>query len=244
MKTKLIILIALIFCLSTTIEAQDPAQKLMQGLMGKGKLDESKLPETYVFDWEFKTEIKTGENESMEMNYLINSKGKDYFGMEFSSLELKGNGTMLMVMDAKEKIMTMFMDMNGQKMAQMSVIKDQKPGKNDPKYSYKEIGTKTILGFTCYGLEVENADYKSEIYFTLDAPVNFSAFFAFSNNKNAPKGFDPALLKVLKEDALLMEMTATHKKKKKQNYTMTAISLEEKNSDIKRSAYQFMKLGF
>ena len=41
MKIKLTILIALIFCLSTTIEAQDPTQKIMQGLLGKGKLDES-----------------------------------------------------------------------------------------------------------------------------------------------------------------------------------------------------------
>jgi len=243
MKTKLTILIALSFCLSTAIEAQDPTQKMMQGLMGKGKLDESKLPDAYVFDWEFKTEIKTGEDESMKMNYLINSNSKDYFGMEFSSKELKGKGTMLMVMDAKQQITTMFMDMNEQKMAQMTKIKDQKLGKNEPKYSYKEIGTKTILGYTCYGMQVENADYKTDIYFTLDAPVNFSAFFAFANNKNAPNGFDPALLKVLKEDAILMEMTATHKKKKKQNYTMTAVSLEEKETVLTKSDYQFMSFG-
>ena len=106
----------------------------------------------------------------------------------------------------------MFMEMNGQKMAQIKKSQE-KPNKKEP-YSFKEIGSKTILGYTCYGMQVENADYIADIYFTLDAPVNFSAFFAFANNKKGPKGFDPAILQVMKEDALLMEMSGTGKKKR------------------------------
>ena len=198
------------------------------------------MPDAYIFDWEFKTEIKTAKKESMEMNYLINSNSKDYFGMEMSSKELKGQGTMSIVMDAKQKTMAMFMAMSGQKMVQLSKIPESKSNKNEPKYSYKEIGTKTILGYECYGMEIEDADYIANIYFTLDAPVNFSAFFAFSNNKNSPKGFDPALLQVLEEDALLMEMTATHKKKSKQSFTMTAKSLEKKETKINPKEYRTM----
>ncbi|MCF7561728.1 DUF4412 domain-containing protein [Sabulilitoribacter multivorans] len=243
MNTKNITLIVLSLCFSMSVMAQDPTKKIMQGLMGKNKLDTKKLPDVYEFDWEFKTEIKTGKDETMQMNYLINSDSKDYFGLQMSSEELKGKGTMQMVMDSKEKVTVMYMDMNGQKMAQMNKMPEQKANKNNPKYSYKEIGTKTILGFTCYGMQIENGDYINDIYFTLDAPVNFSAFFAFANNKNAPKGFDPALLQVLEEDALLMEMTGTHKKKSKNNFTMTAISLEEKNTEIKKEDYQFMSFG-
>lgn len=147
---------------------------------------------------------------------------------------------MSIVMDAKQKTMAMFMAMSGQKMVQLSKIPESKSNKNEPKYSYKEIGTKTILGYECYGMEVEDADYIANIYFTLDAPVNFSAFFAFSNNKNGPKGFDPALLQVLEEDALLMEMTATHKKKSKQSFTMTALSLEKKETKINTKEYRAM----
>lgn len=244
MKTKIIILVAFCFCLSTTIEAQDPTQKALQGLLGSKKLDASKLPDAYIFNWEFKTEIKTEKEDPMEMNYLINSNSEDYIGMEISSEELQGMGKMRMVMDAKEKIIVMFMAMNGQNMAQMSKIPALNSNNKEPKYSYKEIGTKTILGYTCYGIEVENGDYKANIYYTLDAPINFSAFSAFSNNKNGPKGFDPALLKVLEEDALLMEMTGTHQKKSKQNFTMTALSLKEKKTEIIKGEYQFMKLGF
>ncbi|WOD43808.1 DUF4412 domain-containing protein [Hwangdonia lutea] len=243
MKTKFIILITLCFFFSMPVKAQDPTKKIMQGLLGKGKLDESKLPDAYTFDWEFKTEIKTAKNDPMQMDYLINSNSKNYFGMVMSSKELKGKGTMRIVMDSKEKISIMFMNMNGQNMAQMTKIKDQKSSKKEPKYSFKEIGTKTILGYTCYGMQMENADFITNVYFTLDAPVNFSAFFAFSNNKNNPKGFDPALLKVLEEDALLMEINAQHKKKKKQSFTMTAISLKEKKTEIKKEDYQFMSFG-
>lgn len=240
MKTRIVLLITLCFFISIPIEAQKPTQKLLRGIMGSKKTDTSKLPDAYKFDWEFKTEIKSAKNETIKMNYLINSNSKDYFGMELSSKELKGQGTMRMVMEVKQKIMIMFMAMQGQKMAQVTKIPNKKSSKKEPNYSFKEIGTKTILGYTCYGIEVENADYIASLYFTLDAPVNFSAFFAFANNKNGPKGFDPALLKVLKEDALLMEINAKHKKKSKQSFTMTAISLEEKETIIKTREYQIM----
>lgn len=203
------------------------------------------LPESYAFDWEYKTELKSSKDEAMDMNYLIASNSKDYFGMEMSNKELKGKGKMIMVMDNKQKQNIMFMDMSGQKMAQttkMSEIKEN--NKKDPEYSFKEIGSKTILGYESYGMEIENADYIATVYFTLDAPVSFSAFFAFANNKNAPKGFDPALLQVLEEDALIMEMTAVNKKKKNESFTMTAISLEQKETTIKTRDYQIMNMGF
>ena len=212
-------------------------------MAGAKKMDVSNIPESYDFDWEFKTELKMDKGDTMEMNYLINSDSNDYFGMEISTEELKEMGTVRMVMDTKEENMIMFMNMNGQNMAQITKIKEHKSNKKDPEFSFKEIGAKTILGFKCYGIKVENGDYISDIYFTLDAPVSFSAFSAFSNNKKGPKGFDPALLKVLEEDALLMEMTATHKKKSKQNFTMTALSLEEKSTELKKEDYQFMSFG-
>lgn len=201
------------------------------------------MPEAYAFDWEYKTELKSSKDEAMDMNYLIASNSKDYFGMEMSSKELKGKGKMIMVMDNKQKQNIMFMDMSGQKMAQTTKMSELKGNnKKDPEYSFKEIGSKTILGYESYGMEIENADYIATVYFTLDAP-SFSAFFAFANNKNAPKGFDPALLQVLEEDALIMEMTAVNKKKPKENFTMTAISLEQKETTIKTSDYQVMNMG-
>jgi hypothetical protein len=207
-------------------------------------IDPAKLPEQYQFNWELKTEIISGKDQAAEFNYLINDNTTDYFGLEMSSEELKGQGTMYMVMDNLQKTNIMFMDMNGQKMGQIHKMPELKEGKNKSNMSFKEIGTKEILGFTCYGIEVEDQSYIGQLYFTLDAPINFSAIFAMANNKNAPKGFDPALLQVLQEDALLLEMNMTNKKKSKESYTMTSISLEKKNTELHKKDYQFMKMGF
>ena len=244
MKTKIMFLAALCCFLYTPVEAQNPAQKALQNLMGSKKIDASTIRDVYTFNWIFKTELKSEKGDPMEMNYLINSDSNEYFGMEMSSKELKEMEKMRMVMDAKERILTIFMEMNGQKMAQLSKIPEEKENAKKPEQSFKEIGTRTILGYLCYGIEVENGDYISQIYFTLDAPINFSAFSAFANNKNGPKGFDPALLKVLEEDALLMEMTATHKKKSKNNFTITALSLEEEPTELKKADYQIINMGF
>ncbi|MFC4721382.1 DUF4412 domain-containing protein [Geojedonia litorea] len=204
----------------------------------------TQILDQYEFNWELKTVMTSGKDQTAEFNYLINSNTTDYSGLEMSSEELKGQGTMYMVMDNLQKTNIMFMDMNGQKMAQVHKMPELKEGKNKSNVSFKEIGTKEILGFTCYGIEVEDQQYKGQLYFTLDAPVNFSAFFAMANNKSAPKGFDPALLQVLKEDALLMEMTMQHKQKSKENYAMRAISLEQKKKELSKKDYQLMKMGF
>ena len=62
---SLIILITLCFFYNMPVKAQDPTKKIMQGLFGKGKLDDSKLPDAYTFDWEFKTEIKSAINKNV-----------------------------------------------------------------------------------------------------------------------------------------------------------------------------------
>jgi hypothetical protein len=211
--------------------------------MSKGD-DTANLPDHYEFNWELKTVISSGKDDMGEINYLINSNTKDYFGMEMSSEELKGQGEMVMVMDNIRKKNVMFMEMNRQKMGQIHKMAEIKESKNKSTMGFKEIGTKEILGYTCYGIEVEDQTYIGQLYFTLDAPVNFSALFAMANNKNGPKGFDPALLQVLQEDALLLEMNMTNKKKSKESYTMTSVSLEKKYTQLSKKDYQFMKMGF
>ena len=204
----------------------------------------AQLRDQYEFNWELKTQLTSAENQTVEFNYLINDKTTDYFGLEMSNEELKGQGKMYMVMDNKQKKNIMFMEMNGQKMGQIHKMPEVKPAKNKSDMSFKEIGTKEILGFTCYGIEVEDQSYKGQLYFTLDAPVSFSALFAMANNEKAPKGFDPALLQVLKEDALLMEMNMTHKSKSKENFSMHVLSLEQKKMNLSKKDYQFMNMGF
>lgn len=227
-----------------------PANPTMSGMnpFGSGKAPDH-LPDAYAFDWEFKTKIniegkKKKDNAELEMNYFIN-ENKDYYAVEYESEELvKSGGKATMIFDFKSEAMVMLSEYDKQKMAMLMAMKD--PSKKEVKeedrnYTYKEIGTKTILGYECYGMQIENKESVVTMYFTLDAPVNFSAFFAFSS-KAAPKGFsDPQLFDILKEEALLMEMDMVDKKGK-QNMQMTAISLEKNPNRFNTAEYQFMKI--
>ena len=241
MKTKIAIFFLLGIFVYMNINAQ-VKPKLLESIMGKKKPDPSKLPEMYEFQWEFKTVLKSADNEEMNMDYLIHSDSV-YFGMQLGSKEYKDMDFMCIVTDPRIETSATFMSSKNQKMAMLSKLPDEGSKKEEEeKMSFKEIGTKEILGYLCYGIEVENADYKGTMYFTLDAPVSFSAIFAYSQ-KETPKGFDPALMQVLKEEALLMEMNFENKKKKKQSFTMTAESLEKKETVINTSEYQVMS-GF
>lgn len=226
-------------------DASNEARQASTGFnpMASKNIDTSVLPASYMFDWEFKTEMSSSEGDHVQMNYLLNSDNNDYAGMEMSTEESRQQGTVRMVMDANAGAIIMFMDGNGQKMAQMSKLPDPKEKNSNEEFTYKEVGTKTILGYECFGIEVEDKGYKATMYYTLDAPISFNAFFSFSK-KGAPKGFDPALMKVMKEEALLMEMHAVNKKKSDESYTLTAVSLNKKDTSIKKEDYQFMQMGF
>jgi len=251
MRTKIILTIVLCISISISMEAQDPTQKILQDIMGGKNKKAENLPDTYAFDWEFKTNMelvgkKKSENGTYAMNYFIN-KNNDYYAIEYENEEIKqAGGKSVLVLDFTSEAMVILSEYGGQKMAMLTKLKDplkKKIKDKDRNYTYKEVGTKTILGYECYGIEIENKNSISTLWFTLDAPVNFSAYFAFSSEA-APKGFsDPQLFDVLKDEALLMEMHMSSKKKK-QSMTMTAISLEEKKIEFHKKDYQFMKIGF
>jgi len=251
MNTKTLLLIILCFFISTSMKAQDPTQEILKGIMGGKNKKAEALPETYAFNWEFKTNMeievkKKSDNGIYPMNYLVNTNN-DYYAIEYENEDIKkSGGRSVMVFDFKSEAMVMFANYGSQNMGMISKLKDpkQKPIKDkDRNYTYKEIGTKTILDYECYGIEVENKNSLVTLWFTLDAPVNFSAFFAFSSEA-APKGFsDPQLFDVLKEEALLMEMHMIDKKKN-QSMKMIPISLEQKKMEFHKKDYQFMKMGF
>ena len=222
MKTKIIIVMLLCFCISISVNAQDPTQKILKGIMGGKNKKAENLPDTYAFEWEFKTNMeitgkKKSKNVNYDMNFLLNTN-KDYYAMQVDSEEMKKMGSPPMIFDFKSEVLVMFMSMGGQQKAMLQKLKDPASKKirdKDRNYTYKEIGTKTILEYECYGMEIENKNSLVTLWFTLDAPVNFSAFFAFSSEA-APEGFsDPQLFDVLKEEALLMEMEMINKKKKR-----------------------------
>ena len=127
MNSKLTLSILLYFCICTSVKAQDPTQEILKGTMGSSKSAE-KLPETYAFNWEFKTNMeitskKKSNNANYDMNFLLNTN-KDYYGMQLDSEEMKKMGSPPMVFDFKSEVFVMFMSYGGQNKAMLQKLKD------------------------------------------------------------------------------------------------------------------------
>lgn len=231
MKTKILILIVLSLGLILPIQAQQPNLKSLLG--GKKNV---KLPASYQFEWKYKVNITTKGNQKLDMTYLIKPNA-NYFGVQMESKEAKQMDFMCIVADMNLNSFTMFMESAGRKMAMpQGIPKDFGKKAKDPNYTYKEIGTKEILGYKCFGMQIEDDDYIATIYYTIEAPISFKQLFHYSKDA-APKGFDPALIEVLKDEALVMEMNAEHKKKKKESFTLNAVSLKKETTSINTKEY-------
>ncbi len=246
--TKTILIIVSCLILSAT-HAQSLGSKL-GGLIGKSaKLKPEMLPESYEFNWLFKTIIKDGKGNESNMDFMFMDGDVEYYGMEMSNEQLKNQGQMFVVTDRGREISTMFMikgaGNTGENMAQMVSMPEevlQADGKIDGgDYTFNELPPKVILNYNCKGIQMENEDYVMTMYYATDAPVSFFKVFG-DDKKSVPKGFDPRMLDQLK-DGLVMEMICTNKKKDKFSFTLTAQSLESKEMSIHRKDFQFMN-GF
>jgi hypothetical protein len=81
------------------------------------------------------------------------------------------------------------------------------------------------------------------VYHAKDAPISLSNFFggsSASKNLELPD-LDPRLLKQF-ENGLVMEMQYADKKKQKNNFTITAQSLEKVPSKIIKADYKSMNM--
>jgi hypothetical protein len=182
----------------------------------------------------------------MDMNFLINTKNANYNGSEYIDSKLKNQGTMTMVFDLNLNIMAMFMEgQDNQKMVQIMPVPEVNNTNTKVDFTIKELPSKTILGFTCIGLQLENEKYIINIYHAKNTPITLSNFFGFGGSKgskdlNLPD-VDPRLLKQF-ENSLVMEMQYEDKKKKKNNFVITAKSIEKTPSTIKTKDYQSLNM--
>ena len=217
-------------------------KKMMESETGTS-VDPSILPDTYDFDWKYSMQMQTKDG-SFILNYFLKPNAK-YFG---SKPDMKQSGTMgdmYTVMDMDRNINTVFMDMNGQRIAMASSIPMDMDFESEEdtsdKYNFKEIGTKEILGYKCQGFSMENSETKMIIYAAMEAPVSFSQIFGVKT-ENAPKGFNPKWLNKM-ENSLVMEVQYQDKKKKKNSLIMRCISLKEEFFSIDKNDYEFMDMG-
>jgi len=217
-------------------------KKMMKSNTGSS-VDPSILPETYDFDWKYTMQMQTKEGSFIIIYYL--KPDVKYFASKPDMKQSGGVGDMYTVMDLDRNINTMFMDMNGQRMAMATTIPMdmdfEDEGSIADDYTFKEIGSKEIMGYTCQGFSMENSEIKMKIYAAMEAPVSFSQIYGMKTDK-APKGFNPKWLDKM-ENSLVMEVQYQDKKKKKNAMKMRCISLNEEFFSIDKNEYEFMDMG-
>ena len=207
------------------------------------KVTANDLPQSYDFDWQLETEmvLNTRKKEVMDMTFLI-KEGATYQATQIAQKESRDMGNSTMLFDSNLNTMVMFMEAQGQKLMKIHPIPE--PTQSNSKIDYKitELASKTILGFSCKGIQLEDDKYIFKVYHATNAPVTLSNFLSFSGNKNMElPDIDPKILSQF-SNGLILEMEMIDKKKSKNNVTITAKALKNDPISIMKSEYKTMNL--
>jgi hypothetical protein len=191
------------------------------------KVDMSKLPASYNFDYRYALKMTTQEGE-IDFDYYL-SKTEPYMGAKMNM-----GMEMSMVFDEGNKVMLTFV--NGMPMAtemDLSDALDDEDKNLNNNYTFKELPNREFLGYDCIGREMENDEYKFIIYIAPDMEAGFGSMFK-SDHANIP----PAMQKFAGEyeNGLMMYMEMVDKKNKKRKNTsgtMECVAFEPSDLVIK-----------
>ncbi|MDO6518501.1 DUF4412 domain-containing protein [Zobellia uliginosa] len=208
--------------------------------MGGQQVDPSTLPSSYEFEWRYTLQMSHSKGD-IKMHYFLSEEGGAFGSRPEMSQGGTPMGNMLMVMDPTLSTTIILMDNGGKKTGTVmsnpditgAVSKESDTGD----YEFREIGTKTILGYTCQGFQIENKDALTTMYVAFDTPVSFDNMYSGSNAKQLPKGFDPKWLDRIGDNSLVMEIDFKNKRKPKQSAMMTCVALEKEPLNINIPAY-------
>ncbi|MBD0823148.1 hypothetical protein [Aestuariibaculum marinum] len=205
------------------------------------KVTANDLPESYDFDWIYQTEMLMGDKkkEKMDMEFLI-KEGANYQATKMIDEKNKDMGNATMLFDSELNTMVMFMEAQGNKMLQLYPIPEVKNQDVKTDYKITDLPSKTILNYTCNGLQMENDKYIIKVYHTKHESISLGNFLNFggSQKMNLPD-IDSRILEQF-SNGLIMEMDMVDKKKSKNNMNITAKSLSKQPTKISKNEYQVM----
>ena len=200
----------------------NPDIRALMSPTGK-KVDMSKLPNSYDFDYRYALKITTNDG-VIDFDYYLN-KNKPYMGAKMNMGQ-----DMMMVFDEGNKAMVT--TVGGMTMAtemDFSNAASKEDADMYNNYTFKTLPNKQFLGHDCIGREMENDKYKFIVYIAPDMEANFNNMFK-SEHANLP----PAMQKFADENKngvmMYMEMLdKANKKKKNSNVTMECVAFEPTN---------------
>ncbi|MEY8847651.1 hypothetical protein AB9K26_02490 [Psychroserpens sp. XS_ASV72] len=217
--------------------------KRMRSTLRNHKVTSKDLKDRYEFDWELETEMQLNNKrkEVIQMVFLIN-KSANYQATKMIMEDTKNEGVSTMLFDMDLKSMVMFMEAQGQKFLQIHPIPDPVETKELMNtYKITDLPSKTIIGYNCKGLQLEDDKYIMKVYHTSEAEIKLSNFLNFGN-QNQKMGMPNIDSKVVEQfsNGLLLEMDIIDKKKSKNNVNIIAKSLKNNKTSIEKVEYQTM----
>ncbi|MGB5652300.1 MAG: hypothetical protein WBM56_00560 [Robiginitalea sp.] len=204
--------------------------------IGGDPVNPEDIPDSYDFEWAYELTITTDQmEESFPMTYLL-KEGSPYWGM---NIEQQGT-SILMVFDADKMMTLMFMDNAEARFMTASKIPEQflEGEEFSPQdgYEIRELPAKEILGYSCKGFEMEDAQYKTTVYTTFETEVSFSDMY--KKNEHFPEDFDMEWIRDGEKSGMIMEMVIEDKTKNELDAKMVCTRLERAPQTITTSNYQ------
>ncbi len=208
-----------------------------------GKSSKVELPDSYDFEYIYKLKM-TNKKDDVRLDYFL-KKDANYFGFDASAMTKDADNKMFMVLDNELEVSGMFMEMMGKKVVQKSKLKisDFMDEDDNAQMEFKQIESKTIMGYDCEGYVGEDEKSKVTVYITDDVPVSLANIWG-ANPKSMPKNMNQTWMKKYAENGLMMRMEYEDKKKSKNNMTMECVGLEETDFVLNASEYGSMMGAF
>ncbi len=182
--------------------------------------------DVYSFDTVVTMEIETikanGASEGKAEMLMHMNNDAQYTGTRFTSDDMrKSNSDVFIIYDFKNESMLMLMDSEGSKMSigykwtdALAVIEDEVASEDinwdetEVWNGYKNIGTRTISGYSCDGYEYEDDNATMQIWVTRDLDIGWHSMFGANANSKQLKGRIPNDYPA----GMMMELTSANKK--------------------------------
>ena len=204
--------------------------------MGGDPVNPEDIPDSYDFEWAYELTMYTDQmEEPVPMTYLL-KEGAAYWGM---NIEQQGT-SILMVFDSEKMMTLMFMGNADSRFMTASKVPEQfldgEEFTPQEGYEIKEVPSKEIMGYTCKGFEMEDAQYKTTVYTTFETEVSFSDMY--KKNENFPENFDMEWIRDGNKSGMIMEMVIEDKAKNEWDAKMVCTRLERSPQTITTANYQ------
>lgn len=194
----------------------------------------------YAFEWKYALQIisedQQGDPPVMEM-YM--KPEATYWGAG-----VPDQPGILMVYDAEKGVTVMFMNQDGNKMANamkfepVTDIVESGEMQGQADYQIRPVEGKKILGHDCKGFEIEDKENLYRLYITYDTGLSF--FDIYRNAKVFPSDFNPGWLGEDGKGGLMMEMEMKGKSNSADNFLMRCVSLEKTDISVNTAEYASM----